>query len=55
MKKGKTSRKYAKNPGGFWARSDPNRAVISVRNSSSRLARAVAFLLKFLGIGRRGA
>jgi hypothetical protein len=53
VKKRKTTRKHAKHPGGFWDRSEPGPAIISVRNPSSRLARASAFLLRLLGLGRR--
>ncbi len=52
-KKRKTSRKHAKHPGGFWDRSEPSPAIISVRNPASRLARASAFLLRLLGLSRR--
>ena len=52
-KKRKTPRKPAKHPKGFWDRSDPSPAIISVRNPASRLARASAFLLRLLGWGRR--
>ena len=51
--KRKASRRHAKHPGGFWDKTDP--AVISVRTSSSRLARGLAFLLKFIGLGRHGS
>ncbi|HEX7900543.1 MAG TPA: hypothetical protein VF950_22450 [Planctomycetota bacterium] len=52
-KKRHTSRKNAKHPGGFWDRSEASPAIISVRNNSSRLSRASAFLLRLLGLGRR--
>ena len=52
-KKRKTSRKHAKHPGGVWDRNEAGPAIISVRNPSSRLARASAFLLRLLGLGRR--
>jgi len=52
-KKRKTSRKHAKHPGGFWDRCEPSPAAVSLRTPGSRLARAAAFFLRLLRLGRR--
>lgn len=56
-KRRKTQRKAAgskpKTPGGFWDRTAPGPAIISVRAASSRLARTAAFLLRMIGLGRK--
>ena len=39
--------------GGFWDRSDPKVEILSVRHSSSRLARSLAFLRRIVGLGRK--
>jgi hypothetical protein len=48
----KEKRRGAKKPAGFWARTDPCPAAISVRGASSKLSRSLAFLRKILGWGR---
>jgi hypothetical protein len=40
--------------GGFWDRSDPKPEVLSVRHSSSRLKRSIAFLRRIAGLGSKG-
>jgi hypothetical protein len=40
-------------PGGFWDRSDPRPEVISVRHTSSRIARSLAFLRRIMRLGRK--
>ena len=39
--------------GGFWDRSEPKPEVLSVRHSSSRMARSIAFLRRIVGMGSR--
>lgn len=42
-------------PGGFWDRSDPRPAIVSVHLSSSRFAKSLAFLRRVVGrILRKG-
>ena len=41
----------AATPGGFWDRSAPNPEVLSVRHSSSRITRSIAFLRRITGFG----
>lgn len=43
----------ATRPGGFWDRSDPRPEVLSVRHTSSRIARSLAFLRRIMGLGRK--
>jgi len=38
---------------GFWARSEPVPAIVSVRHSSSKLARSLTFLRKIVGGARK--
>lgn len=39
-------------PGGFWDRSEPKCGILSIRHSSSKLARSLAFLRRIAGLGR---
>jgi hypothetical protein len=40
-------------PGGFWDRSESKPGVLSVRHSSSRMARSLAFLRRIVGLGSK--
>jgi hypothetical protein len=40
-------------PGGFWDRSERKSEILSVRHSSSRLARSLAFLRRIVGLGHK--
>jgi hypothetical protein len=40
-------------PGGFWDRSEPKPEVLSVRHTSSRIARSLDFLRRIMGLGRK--
>lgn len=52
-KKIRSTKHHGRAKAGFWDRTEPAPAVISVRHPVSRVGRSLAFLRRLLGMGPR--